>query len=146
MLCADAPQWVRTPTGANASVHAPFTLRLQANLSLCVDSATLSTQCGWQRQCGAVLWQCAAAGAVPPPAHTWTYNEDGALSNMRDPGFVGSNGGATSGGVHCLKSVTPSSPFPVLDKCSHATDKRYAASVTWTLNSDGKIASKACHV
>eukprot|EP01050_Picozoa_sp_SAG11_P011092 SAG11_NODE_1151_length_5668_cov_6.748070_2_plen_824_part_00 len=64
--CGSAPAWTKEFLDSNnTSAGAPFMLTLESSGGggggLCVDSATLSTQCGWQRQCGAVLWNCTVA-------------------------------------------------------------------------------------
>lgn len=130
--CDGAPRWALNHTTRNTSAGAPATLRLRAQPHLCVDSATLSTQCTAKRQCGAVLWGCEAA---PPAAHTWAHAPDGTLRNTRDAGFVGANGGAESGGEHCIKAASGVG-FPELDHC-----KAGAAELRWELRGDGTIAS-----
>ena len=141
--CAQAPKWSVVPVdSSNTTAGAPSTLRLKSNPSLCLDSATLSTQCGPDRQCGAALWECLDE---PPAAHTWSHRADLTLRNMRDAGFVGAQGGAESGGEHCLKltsSGSKATPFPVefptAAGCS-ASDKE----MQWTLKDDGAIANAA---
>jgi len=136
------PAWVLQPVDAsNSSAGAPMMLRLKSNTNLCVDSATLSTQCDYHRQCGAALWECDADDGSPPPAaHTWSHMPDGTLRNLRDVGFVGANGGAESGGAHCLK-LTEDSAFPIAAHCSPKDNTQQ-----WKLNSDGTLANngKAC--
>eukprot|EP01051_Picozoa_sp_SAG22_P006270 SAG22_NODE_404_length_11005_cov_8.751788_7_plen_337_part_00 len=152
MPCAEAPAMELTAKGQ---------LRLTDQPTLCVDSHTATTACGWQRQCLVGWWPCEDGAA----AHTWhrgtdkSGKPDSTLRNFRDcyssdgeVCFQGANGGAQSGGEHCLQVVDhksalesssgdsggapPYIPHTMSDHCS-ATD----TSVQWVFNADGKLES-----
>jgi len=100
-----------------------------------MDSATLSTQCGPERQCGASIWNCTAGFA----AQNWTHGNDNTLQNTRDAGFVGAQGGAESGGTHMLKLEAGSDDyfgFPTIVSPS-SKDKR----AQWVAQADGTLAN-----
>lgn len=134
--CAQAPKWVLAPVdSSNTTVGAPSTLSLKGPgaTKLCLDSATLSQECSTPRQCNAALWKCFDS---PPPAHTWSMGADGTLRNMRDAGFVGANGGASSGGEQCMQLGHSSPTLPIAASCK-AGDK----SLQWKANTDGTVES-----
>ena len=145
--CGSAPAWTKNYLDPNnTTARSPFTLALKDSSELCLDSATLSTQCGWERQCGAVLWNCSTAGASPAAeaaaavaAHTWSHYPDNTLRNVRDAGFVGSNGGASSGGQYCV-SLNPASAAPENSGCPHEPSQTHPKQ-TWIDHPNGTIES-----
>jgi hypothetical protein len=139
MPCGQAQQWQLAPVDIhNTSTGAPSTLTLrnqqQQQQKLCLDSATLSTQCNYRRQCGAAVWTCQDDA---PPAHTWSHRSDGTLRNTRDAGFDGTQGGAEGGGEHCLE-LDSKSRFPIIAGC-----KRNTSNQRWVFNSNGTISNGA---
>lgn len=128
--CSTAPAWSfgGKPSDSNRS------LQLSTYPQLCLDSATATTACGYQRQCTPALWGCTfSSDGNPVAAHAWRVGQNNTLRNIRDAGFIGAQGGAPSGGEFCL-AVEASSPFPTLKYCS-TTD----TNLQWVFNKNSQI-------